>query len=243
MFSGFAVFVVAALSALTAAPSAASGTFLEANALPPAQIASFRPYTLFAAAVGCDPNKTKTWTCGAACDSLPGFVLADYDGNDFDPFWFVGFYPPLNSVIIAHRGTDISKPQVFTIGAALSLLDAVSLRSRLPSTTVKFVGIGTPRVGNPTFADYIDATVTLGNFTRINNKQDPVPLLPSRFLGFMHPSGEIHISADDQWLACPGQDSNATGCINDTESLFVNSSVIDHIGPYDGIVFDGSQCN
>ncbi|EJD47790.1 alpha/beta-hydrolase, partial [Auricularia subglabra TFB-10046 SS5] len=240
-------------------------------------------------------------TCGVPCDALPGFLPTASSGDgDIEQFWFVGFHPPLNSVIIVHQGSNFTLlfplltdlnfipaplnttlfPGVPTnilvhdgfrrqqqrtsarilaavkstlaahpaasvtctghsLGAALSLLDAVFLRSQLPSTTdVKFIGFGAPRVGNQAFANHVDAV--LGDFTRINNKQDPVPKVPPRLFGFRHPSGEIHISADDQWLVCPGQDSTAVGCINDTERTLLDAIPSNHDGPYDGIVLNGT---
>lgn len=32
-----------------------------------------------------------------------------------------------------------------------------------------------------------------------------VSVTPGRFLGYHHPSGEVHIMDDDQWLSCPGK--------------------------------------
>lgn len=70
------------------------------------------------------------------------------------------------------------------------------------------VGYGLPRVGNQAFADYVDQHITVLNggagLVRINNKEDPVPILPGMFLGFHHPSGEIHIQDSGAWDACPG---------------------------------------
>jgi hypothetical protein len=58
-----------------------------------------------------------------------------------------------------------------SLGAAISLLDAVSLSRRLPSgTTVKFFGYGLPRVGNPAFASYVDGSGI--QVTHINNELD-----------------------------------------------------------------------
>lgn len=90
-----------------------------------------------------------------------------------------------------------------SLGGALALLDAVFLPLHLPTGT-KFTTItyGMPRVGNQAFADYVDAHVT--NLSHINNKKDPVPILPGEFLGFHHPSGEIHIQSDGSWDSCPG---------------------------------------
>lgn len=58
------------------------------------------------------------------------------------------------------------------------------------------------QVGNQAFADYVDAHAT--SLNHINNKKDPIPILPGRFLGYHHPSGEIHIGSDSVWSACPG---------------------------------------
>ena len=43
------------------------------------------------------------------------------------------------------------------------------------------------------------------SITRMNNKQDPVPVLPLReFFEYHHVSGEIRIRNDDVWVECPG---------------------------------------
>lgn len=107
------------------------------------------------------------------------------------------------------------------------------------------------QVGNQDFADYVDAHVT--SFTRINNKEDPIPIVPGRFLGFHHPSGEVHVTGANVWEACPGmyqpkvcvklqkltgslgQDNTSTLCIvGDVPNIF-DSDESDHDGPYDGI--------
>ncbi|KAJ6485728.1 Alpha/Beta hydrolase protein [Mycena sanguinolenta] len=64
-----------------------------------------------------------------------------------------------------------------SLGAALTLLDSIYLPLHLPSS-VKFnaVAYGLPRVGNQAFANYVDAHTSL---TRINNKRDIVPIVPS----------------------------------------------------------------
>ena len=68
---------------------------------------------------------------------------------------------------------------------------------------MRVVGYGMPRVGNQDFANFVDGN--LGGFvTHINNQEDPVPIVPGRFLGFHHASGEIHIQDPGAWGACPG---------------------------------------
>lgn len=88
-------------------------------------------------------------------------------------------------------------------GAAIGLLDAVFLPLHISGITTRFVGYGMPRVGNQEFADYVDSRPI--SVTHINNKEDIVPILPGRFLGYHHTSGEVHIVDSGSWLSCPGE--------------------------------------
>lgn len=120
-----------------------------------------------------------------------------------------------------------------SLGAAIALLDAVFLPLHLPSTvTFKTVTYGMPRVGNQAFADYVDAHVTLSH---VNNKKDPVPILPGRFLGFHHPSGEVHITDANGWVACAGQDNTSDLCTIGAVPNIFEGEDSDHSGPYDGV--------
>ena len=157
-------------------------------------------------------------------------------------------------------------------GAAISLLDAVYLPLQIPSISIRAVLYGLPRVfsfthrllktplitliqvGNQAFADYIDAHVT--SLTRINNKKDPIAIVPGRSLGFHHPSGEVHINSSSAWVACagkqfavrqyvyrlltehrrlPGQDNTNSQCEVGAVPNILVSNIIDHLGPYDGV--------
>jgi predicted lipase len=91
-----------------------------------------------------------------------------------------------------------------SLGAALALLDGVFFSLRLPEdVTVKVIGYGMPRVGNQAFADFVDSKLG-GRVAHVNNREDPIPVVPGRFLGFHHPSGEIHILNSGAWDVCPG---------------------------------------
>ncbi|KAF7798692.1 hypothetical protein EIP86_009916 [Pleurotus ostreatoroseus] len=117
-------------------------------------------------------------------------------------------------------------------GAALSLLDSVYLPLHIPGATFKTVLYGLPRVGNQAFANYVDEHLSL---THINNEEDPIPILPGRFLGYVHPSGEVHIEDSGEWASCPGQDNTSTQCIvGDVPNIF-DGDESDHDGPYDGV--------
>ncbi|KAI0630903.1 lipase [Trametes polyzona] len=259
------------------------------------EIASFTPFTHYASAGYCAASATLSWSCGANCAANPTFkpVAAGGDGDSVQ-FWFVGFDPTLNTVIVSHQGTNtheilpliedgdialkvldatlfpglsgaiqvhhgFAKAQastassvlqavqeamntfgtqniVFTghsLGAAISLLDALFLPLHIPTAQVRFIGYGLPRVGNQAFANYVDAQSL--SVTHINNREDIVPILPGRFLGFHHPSGELHIQDSGVWVTCPGQDNPSSQCIvGDVPNIFEGDES-DHDGPYNGV--------
>jgi len=281
------------LPTLFASPLASRVRRQVITTLSTAQIDVFTPFTFFASTAYCDPSTTINWSCGANCEANPGFIptASGGDGSDVQ-FWYVGFDPSLNTVIVAHQGTDPSElvadltdadiemttlnsslfPGVsssvevhkgfadeqsehpfrranhplnhgtssvtivgHSLGAALSLLDSAFLPLHLPvSTTFQTVLYGLPRVGNQDWANFVDANAQI-HLTHINNKEDPIPILPGMFLGFHHPSGEVHIQDSLAWDACPGQDNPSTLCIvGDVPNIF-ESDESDHDGPYNGV--------
>lgn len=115
----------------------------------------------------------------------------------------------VNKTLNAHPGSGVALVG-HSLGAAISLLDTVFLQLHLPSSTpLRMIGYGLPRVGNQAFADYVDQNITSlssgAGLVHINNKKDPIPILPGMFLGYHHPSGEIHIQDSGDWDTCPGQ--------------------------------------
>jgi len=130
-----------------------------------------------------------------------------------------------------------------SLGAALTMLDLVFLQQNLndPAFSYRLVNFGQPRVGNAAFADFVDATFS--DVTHVHNKHDPVPILPGRFLGFVHPNGEIHIGEDDSWTPCPGQDSTAAGCTIAEVPNIVESNVLDHLLDYNSFEIGGCISN
>jgi hypothetical protein len=137
-----------------------------------------------------------------------------------------------------------------SLGAALALLDSVYLPIHLPAgTRVRMVGYGMPRVGNAAFANHVDAmhgadSVTAATVTHINNKKDPIPIVPGQLLGFAHPAGEVHIQEDDSgstssWVSCPGHDNPSQLCsVGDVPDV-IQSDMLDHLGPYDDGILMG----
>ncbi|KAI0040867.1 alpha/beta-hydrolase [Auriscalpium vulgare] len=269
-----------------------------------AQLAAFAPFTQFARAAYCSPTKIQGWNCGEACQAISGFqpTLTGGDGNDVQ-FWFVGYWPTQNSVVVAHQGTDptqllsdltdlnvvLSNPsqtlfpgipsdaQVHSgfaaahaqtapailaevkrlfalhsstsvylvghsLGGALAELDSLFLRLNLPAgTTIKGVTYGTPRVGNPSWAAFFDGKVA--DFTRVNNEDDVIPIVPGRFLGFSHPHGEVHILSAGNAVSCPGDDDATDAqCTISSVPNVLDGNIIDHLGPYQGIYIGTIFC-
>ncbi|KAL9711964.1 hypothetical protein Ac2012v2_005038 [Leucoagaricus gongylophorus] len=91
------------------------------------------PYTQFARATYCPTSDLKNWSCGDACEALPGFqpTLVGGDGNAIQNF-FVGYWPDQNTVVVAHEGTD---PTQF-----LSILTDVNIVKDSLNTTL-FPGV------------------------------------------------------------------------------------------------------
>nr|VWP02231.1 Extracellular lipase (EC [Ganoderma boninense] len=263
------------------------------------EVSAFKPYTWYAATTACNLSAIMEWNCGTNCEANPTFKpIATGGDGDYTQFWFAGYDPTLDTVIVAHQGTDVSKllpvlidldilqvnlnstlfpgvdPSVLVhegfagthsrsapgviaavqqalsmsqrktitrltfrmtlTGAAIALLDAVYLPLHLPSdVTVSYRGYASPRVGNQAFADYVDS---LGmSATRVNNKEDPVPVLPPiQILGYHHVSGEIHIRDDNVWVSCPGQDNPSAQC-STGDVNFSNFNATQHPGPFDGV--------
>ncbi|KAI0029968.1 lipase class 3 family protein [Vararia minispora EC-137] len=271
------------------------------SAISAAQIASYKPYSYYAATAYCTPAVTLSWSCGSNCDANSGFkpVASGGDGSSV-PYWFVGYDSSLNRAIVTHSGTNtssvswLSDINVFlgsldsnrfpgidgsievhdgfanaqassaedilsavnqvistfgatsvtvighSLGAAIAQIEAVYLSLHLSSDiSINIVGYGMPRVGNQAWADYVDATQ---NVVRINNKEDPVPIVPGRFLGYHHSSGEVHILDSGDWYACPGQDNTSDLCsTGDVPNIF-QSNESNHDGPYDGVMLGRAAC-
>ncbi|KAH9017205.1 lipase class 3 family protein [Lactarius pseudohatsudake] len=136
---------------------------------------------------------------------------------------------------LSAHGTSSVTVVGHSLGAALALLDGLYLRLHLNATVkVRVIGYGMPRVGNQAFADWVDAHLS-GQVTRINNREDAVPIVPDRLLGYRHASGEVHITDSGLWENCPGQDNPSTLCSTGDVPTILEGNTNDHNGPYDGI--------
>jgi len=146
--------------------------------------------------------------------------------------------------IIAEKGATQVTTVGHSLGGALAELDALSLRLNLPEEIgVNAVTYGTPRVGTREFVDFFDSKVP--DFKRVNNEKDLVPIIPGRFLGFAHPKGEVHILNDEAGtiVACPGNDDDENDeCQIKSVPSVLSGSILNHLGPYNGIFIGSVFC-
>lgn len=132
----------------------------------------------------------------------------------------------VKSALASHPGSRVLTVG-HSLGAAISLLDALYLKKQLPSNSVRSIVFGQPRTGDQAFANAVDAN--LPGFVHINNGHDPVPRLPPA-LDYKHSQGEIWINPSNSNTAvtCPGQENQ--NCI-DSVSPF-HYELDDHTGTY-----------
>ncbi len=143
------------------------------------------------------------------------------------------------SLLATYQGASVTTVG-HSVGGALALLDGIFLRMQLdPTVDVRIVTYGTPRVGNDVFASFANAMLA-GRVKHINNKKDPLPIVPAITLGFHQTSGEIHIQGSGAWIECPGEDNADPRCIAGTVTNIGNAQWSDHPGPYNGVMI---KCN
>ncbi|KAK0489331.1 alpha/beta-hydrolase [Armillaria novae-zelandiae] len=179
--------------------------------------------------VGFDPNLSTIIVGHQGTDTtkiLPIITDLDFFLESLDN----SLFPGIGSSIKVHSGFKESQADTATtiLSSMVSTLTCSFLQR-----PVSVISYGMPRVGNQAFADYVDAHVSVSH---VNNKKDPVPILPGRFLGFHHPSGEKHITDSNAWAACPGQDNEDDQCTVGEVSNILVGDPDDHSGPYDGVV-------
>ncbi|TFL02251.1 alpha/beta-hydrolase [Pterulicium gracile] len=144
--------------------------------------------------------------------------------------------------LMSAHGTNKVVTTGHSLGGAISMLDAMYFKLNIPGANIISRTYGLPRVGNPEFASYFDG---LGiDFVRINNEKDVIPIVPGRGLGFRHASGEIHILGPGRAVSCSGQDNevDAECQISSVPDIF-SGSILDHLGPYEGISTGTIFCN
>ncbi|KAJ2914994.1 hypothetical protein MD484_g5424, partial [Candolleomyces efflorescens] len=74
------------------------------------EVSSYKPYTWYAFAAYCNPANTLTWKCGVRCSSNPSFIpIASGGDGILVQYWYVGYDPTLESVIVAYQASRLSR--------------------------------------------------------------------------------------------------------------------------------------
>jgi len=143
--------------------------------------------------------------------------------------------------VISSKGATAIHCIGHSLGGALAQLDSLMMTLHFPNVAVKGVTYGNPRVGDSNYAAFFDSKVS--DFTRVNNQQDLVPIVPGEFLGFQHPHGEVHLLSDGTAVACSGDDDDSDSqCTDQSVPTLFEGSIPDHLGPYDGISLGSDAC-
>ncbi|KAJ2913344.1 hypothetical protein MD484_g7068, partial [Candolleomyces efflorescens] len=133
---------------------------------------------------------------------------------------------------ISTYGTNQVTLTGHSLGGAIAIIATAHLSVQIPGVSLRTITYGSPRVGNQAFVDFVNARSVMN---RINNKDDPVPILPGRFLNYAHTEGEIHIVNSGSWVSCPGQDNTNSQCTIGYVPNILVSDAGDHGGPFDGV--------
>ncbi|GAA5805360.1 hypothetical protein HPULCUR_010876 [Helicostylum pulchrum] len=128
-------------------------------------------------------------------------------------------YPNYKVVISGH-----------SLGGAQALLAGMDLYQRdkrFTSKNLSIYTVGCPRVGNPSFAYYVDSTGI--PFSRSVNDRDIVPHLPPQAFGFLHPGVESWIRSS----------SNVRICTSNIETDSCSNSIVPFTSFFDHLSYFG----
>ncbi|EIW80990.1 alpha beta-hydrolase [Coniophora puteana RWD-64-598 SS2] len=107
LFTAAAVVALAAALRVSAVPAPVEAWVSSLTNMSASDLSALAPYTQMARAAYCDPSKVTGWQCGDACNAVPGVQITTTGGDgDSVQYYYVGYYPTDNSVVVAHQGTD-----------------------------------------------------------------------------------------------------------------------------------------
>ncbi|CAE6418846.1 unnamed protein product [Rhizoctonia solani] len=85
-----------------------------------AEVESYTPYSRFSDAAYCPPETRNTWQCKTCQDaSVKDFQVYKYGGDGgVVQYWYVGWWPSQNSVVVGRQGTDTDRIEAILTDAA-----------------------------------------------------------------------------------------------------------------------------
>ncbi|KAH7337832.1 Alpha/Beta hydrolase protein [Rhizoctonia solani] len=113
MVSSITLLTALLVGASTIAASPALVSRAGVTTLSGPEILAYEPYAKLARAAYCSSAQLQTWTCGTACNDLSGMTdITTGGGGLVDSLrakWYVGYYPPLNTIVVSNQGADASE--------------------------------------------------------------------------------------------------------------------------------------
>ncbi|WOO78904.1 putative feruloyl esterase A [Vanrija pseudolonga] len=165
-------------------------------------------------------------------EHFPGSTGVRLHSGFYDDF--VAMIKPIHAAVAKARVDGNTRILVVghSQGGAVSTLMAASLQATFSDMTVFGASFSAPRQGNTKWADYVDR-VLKDRAPHVINYNDAVPNLPMRegklfgqTFEYTHPSHEVWITKEQQWIACNGREN--TYCANST----MPKSFGPHGGPF-----------
>ncbi|KAJ9084031.1 hypothetical protein DSO57_1028344 [Entomophthora muscae] len=116
-----------------------------------------------------------------------------------------------------------------SLGGSLATLMAPILANatKIPIPKFRIFTFGQPRVGDQAFVDYFNNLHF--NFTRVVNKDDPVPDHPSSSKGWAHVHQEVYIDDDNLFYLCHNEHLQCSFRKSNTLAFFYSHSKLANI--------------
>jgi len=162
-------------------------------------------------------TKTNFPGCGGNCEVHSGF-FDDYQGLQ------AAIHPKIEESVSRHPGSAIWITG-HSLGAAMACLLATDLAS-VGHDIGKVYTFGQPRVGDPTFAEWVSSSVA-DEYFRVVHYHDIVPHLPPELLNFHHVPTEVWYNSEDSstYQVCDGSGEDDS-C---SDSVALPDSISDHL--------------
>jgi hypothetical protein len=212
---------------------------LPGSPIPGSEVAANEPFVVVSFR-GTVPSDLSDWIEDLSFSKFAAFSDDYPDVSVHSGFW--GAYQEMKPAMLSGLATAFSDSGARTLivtghslGAAMAELAALDLKLNVyPDKYYASYTQGTPRPGNPAFADLYSANID-ASFREIH-QADVVPHLPPMLLGFQHGPTEVWFDeAFDSYQVCSGSDGEDSSC---SDSLSFPVSVSDHL-TYRGVDVGG----
>lgn len=152
------------------------------------------------------------------CEVHAGFLGAYLDLRD-------SIVPSLIDLYYNHPGAKIAVLG-HSLGAAIATFAFVDIYQQIQRVDYFFT-FGSPRVGNPNFATFVNSLNTEAFKARITHNEDPVPHLPLDSMGFLHIDREVFYVEDNSEFTICAENQEDPMCAN--QFHIISESISDHM--------------